>query len=98
MVKEYKLATEPLKLTFKGLGTFRQDVLFARIEDGPSKHRLRNMAGMYVLNVQFTYELKSIRVHLAVTDPEEVHGVRSMEPPFQAHQTYRTTGLSLSLF
>ncbi len=50
VVKEYKLATEPLKLTFKGLGTFGQNVLFAQIEDGPSKDRLINMAGMQYLH------------------------------------------------
>lgn len=51
-MEEYKLAADPLKLTFKGVGAFGQNVLFAEIEDGPSKDRLKDMAGKNKLSYQ----------------------------------------------
>ena len=41
------LINDPLVLNFSGLGTFSDNVLFAKVAQGPSKERLTAMAGQY---------------------------------------------------
>ncbi len=36
----------PLKLEFSGIGHFRNNVIFAKIKDGPAKDKLCEIAGM----------------------------------------------------
>ena len=50
VMTDFDLVSKPLELNFKGLGSFSQNVLFTQVEEGPSKDRLRDIAGKNHIN------------------------------------------------
>ena len=45
VTRELNFIHDPLVLNFSGLGTFSQNVLYAKIAEGPNKDRLITMKG-----------------------------------------------------
>ena len=49
VLEPLRLSEDPLTLEFKGLGNFRNQVVFVNVEEGPCLERLKTMAGLHNL-------------------------------------------------